>query len=88
MKPKPSEKAKRDASNIGRKIMFIVGIIWKNSITATTAISENPKLTSENVTFSIGKIALLILIFLISGAASTIEPIAIVVESLINEKSV
>ncbi len=88
IKPKPRLKTYTQIIRSGKNKTFIVGVILKNSMTAITAKNENPKFTKAKVTFSRGKIHLLILIFLIKGAACTIDDIDVDVASLINVKSV
>jgi hypothetical protein len=52
-------------------------------ITSSNATRENNKLTRELVTFEIGKIYFGTYVFFIKGALAVIDPIAIVVDSVI-----
>ena len=55
-------------------------------MTSSTAMSENEKLTTEKSTFSTGKIQRLMRTFLSSDAASMIERMPWLVESLMSVK--
>ena len=79
--PKPLQNSSIYTRSNGKTSRLTVGAILKNTITMTTAIREIAKLTNWNSTFSIGKIIFEILIFLIRGADSRIEVMAVLVES-------
>ena len=65
-----------------------MGAMRKNNMTSATAMREITKFTRVNSTFSRGKMSFSMRIFLIRGAESMMELIALLVESDMREKMV